>query len=169
MTSAGDVPAAAWVAGRSGDPGRSLTGATFPEAVPAPAGPAAAGDPLYRVLAGLAMRDLTLVESLLQVAEQLESQEENPGQLELLFRIDHLATRMRRNSENLLVLAGQGGQDRGTRDFRRAGHPAGVVRVLVSDLADRGTVRVHPTAAGAGLSDTVLLERVLRGLQTIRR
>ena len=49
------------------------------------------------------------------------------------------------------------------------GIPLGVVRVLVSDLADQGTVRIHPTAAGAGLSDTVLLERVLRGLQTIRR
>ncbi len=49
------------------------------------------------------------------------------------------------------------------------GIPLGVVRVLVSDLADAGSVRIHPIAADAGLSDTVLLERVLRGLQTIRR
>ncbi len=60
------------------------------------------------------MRDLTLVESLLQVVEKLESHEEDPEQLELLFRIDHLATRMRRNSENLLVLAGH---DTEGRDF----------------------------------------------------
>ena len=129
---AGDVPAAAWVAGRSGDPGRSLAGATFPDAVPAPAGPAAASDPLYRVLAGLAMRDLALVESLLQVAEQLESQEENPGQLELLFRIDHLATRMRRNSENLLVLVGQGGQNRGTEPVPLLD----VVRAAISEITE---------------------------------
>jgi hypothetical protein len=63
-------------------------------------------DLLYQVLGGLALRDLTLVESLLQVVEKLESNEDDAGQLELLFRIDHLATRMRRNSENLLVLAG---------------------------------------------------------------
>ncbi len=47
--------------------------------------------------------------------------------------------------------------------------PLGVVRVLVSDLADEGRIRIHPTANGAGVSDNVLLERVLRGLQTIRR
>ena len=78
-----------------------------------PASPAAKDPAWDRVLAGLAMRDLTLVESLLLVVEKLECDEENPAQLELLYRIDHLATRMRRNSENLLVLAGQDGEDRG--------------------------------------------------------
>ena len=106
--------------------------------MPAPAGPAAASDPLYRVLAGLAMRDLTLVESLLQVAEQLESQEENPGQLELLFRIDHLATRMRRNSENLLVLAGQGGQDRGTEPVPLLD----VVRAAISEITEYSRAQI---------------------------
>ncbi len=47
--------------------------------------------------------------------------------------------------------------------------PLGVVRVLISDLADDGRIRIHPTANGAGVSDHILLERVLRGLQTIRR
>jgi hypothetical protein len=47
--------------------------------------------------------------------------------------------------------------------------PLGVVRVLVSDLADEGRIRIHPTASGAGLSDHILLERVLRGLHTIHR
>jgi hypothetical protein len=48
------------------------------------------------------------------------------------------------------------------------GIPLGVVRVLVSDLADDGQVRIHPTAANAGVPEYVLLERVLRGLQTIK-
>jgi hypothetical protein len=45
--------------------------------------------------------------------------------------------------------------------------PLGVVRVLVSDLADDGQVRIHPTTANAGMPEHLLLERVLRGLQTI--
>lgn len=48
------------------------------------------------------------------------------------------------------------------------GIPLGVVRVLVSDLVDEGRVRIHPSAAGAGVPEHVLLERVLRGLQTIQ-
>jgi len=46
--------------------------------------------------------------------------------------------------------------------------PLGVVRVLVSDLADDGQLRIHPTAANAGMPEHMLLERVLRGLQTIK-
>jgi hypothetical protein len=46
--------------------------------------------------------------------------------------------------------------------------PLGVVRVLVNDLADEGEVRIHPTAANAGVPEHMLLERVLRGLQTIK-
>jgi hypothetical protein len=46
--------------------------------------------------------------------------------------------------------------------------PLGVIRVLVSDLADDGLLRVHPTVHhGTGVPDRELLERVLRGLQTI--
>jgi hypothetical protein len=46
--------------------------------------------------------------------------------------------------------------------------PLGVVRVLVSDLADDGQLRIHPTAANSGVPEHILLERVLRGLQTIK-
>jgi hypothetical protein len=49
----------------------------------------------------------------------------------------------------------------------RLGMPLGVVRVLVSDLADQGEVQVHPTGSVGGQPDRGLLERVLRGLQTI--
>jgi hypothetical protein len=46
--------------------------------------------------------------------------------------------------------------------------PLGVVRVLLSDLADDGQIRIHPSAVGAGVPEQALLERVLRGLQTIK-
>jgi hypothetical protein len=47
--------------------------------------------------------------------------------------------------------------------------PLGVIRVLVSDLADEGRIRVHPATHVTGVPDPELLERVLRGLQTIPR
>ena len=107
-----------------------------------PASPAAkdpALDPAWdRVLAGLATRDLTLVESLLLAVEKLECHEENPAQLELLFRIDHLATRMRRNSENLLVLAGQGGEDRGAEPVPLLD----VVRTAISGITEYSRAQI---------------------------
>lgn len=54
----------------------------------------------------LSLRTLGLVERQLALIEGLEEREHDPDRLETLFRLDHLATRMRRNSENLLVLAG---------------------------------------------------------------
>jgi signal transduction histidine kinase len=56
--------------------------------------------------ANLSLRTLGLVERQLALIETMEEHEQEPDRLETLFRLDHLATRMRRNSENLLVLTG---------------------------------------------------------------
>ena len=45
--------------------------------------------------------------------------------------------------------------------------PLGVVRVLVSDLADQGRIRVYGTGHGPGSPDRALLERVLSGLRRL--
>ncbi|MCX5204243.1 DUF742 domain-containing protein [Streptomyces sp. NBC_00237] len=45
--------------------------------------------------------------------------------------------------------------------------PLGVVRVLLSDLADQGKIRVYGTGHGAGRPDRALLERVLHGLRRL--
>jgi hypothetical protein len=45
--------------------------------------------------------------------------------------------------------------------------PLGVVRVLLSDLADQGRVRVHGTGHGTDRPDRALLERVLGGLRRL--
>ncbi|RAJ71370.1 uncharacterized protein DUF742 [Streptomyces sp. Amel2xB2] len=45
--------------------------------------------------------------------------------------------------------------------------PLGVVRVLLSDLADQGRVRVHGTGHGSDRPDRALLERVLGGLRRL--
>jgi signal transduction histidine kinase len=54
----------------------------------------------------LSRRSQSLVDRQLRLIDTLEQREQDPDQLENLFRLDHLATRMRRNDENLLVLAG---------------------------------------------------------------
>lgn len=53
----------------------------------------------------LSRRSRSLVEEQLALIETLELDEEDPARLDHLFRLDHLATRMRRNGDNLLVLA----------------------------------------------------------------
>ncbi|MCX5109383.1 DUF742 domain-containing protein [Streptomyces sp. NBC_00378] len=45
--------------------------------------------------------------------------------------------------------------------------PLGVVRVLLSDLADQGKIRVYGTGHGTGQPDRALLERVLNGLRRL--
>jgi hypothetical protein len=45
--------------------------------------------------------------------------------------------------------------------------PLGVVRVLISDLADQGKLRVYGTGHGSGHPDRALLERVLSGLRRL--
>ncbi|MEU6720718.1 nitrate- and nitrite sensing domain-containing protein [Nonomuraea sp. NPDC046802] len=55
----------------------------------------------------LSRRSQTLVERQLELISDLEQGEQDEQRLANMFRLDHLATRMRRNSENLLVLAGQ--------------------------------------------------------------
>ncbi|ROT34202.1 nitrate- and nitrite sensing domain-containing protein [Micromonospora sp. HM5-17] len=54
----------------------------------------------------LARRSQTLVDRMIGELDAIERGEEDPKRLAKLFELDHLATRMRRNDENLLVLAG---------------------------------------------------------------
>ncbi|WAL66262.1 nitrate- and nitrite sensing domain-containing protein [Amycolatopsis cynarae] len=54
----------------------------------------------------LSKRTQDLVERQLSVLDRMEAHEQDPETLGGLFELDHLATRMRRNSENLLVLSG---------------------------------------------------------------
>lgn len=54
----------------------------------------------------MSRRNRSLVDQQLSLIDRLERNEENPDRLDSLFRLDHLAARMRRNGANLLVLAG---------------------------------------------------------------
>ncbi|MEV6423339.1 nitrate- and nitrite sensing domain-containing protein [Streptomyces sp. NPDC051662] len=61
---------------------------------------------VHHTFVNLSLRNLGLVERQLGVIEGLEEREQDPEQLATLFKLDHMATVMRRHSENLLVLAG---------------------------------------------------------------
>ncbi|SEN99801.1 sensor histidine kinase [Actinacidiphila rubida] len=59
------------------------------------------------IFTNLSQRNQGLIQRQLTLITDLENNEGDPDQLENLFKMDHLATRMRRNGENLLVLAGE--------------------------------------------------------------
>ncbi|WP_262391635.1 ATP-binding protein [Nocardiopsis sp. CNR-923] len=60
-----------------------------------------------RVFLNIAHRSQTLVHRQLRLLDKMEREQEDPEQLEQLFKLDHLATRSRRNAENLLILGGE--------------------------------------------------------------
>ncbi|WP_405776787.1 nitrate- and nitrite sensing domain-containing protein [Streptomyces sp. NBC_00859] len=75
------------------------------------------------IFTNLSRRNQSLIEGQLTLITDLENNEAEPEQLESLFKLDHLATRMRRNGENLLVLAGE-------EPGRRWNQPVPLVDVL---------------------------------------
>ena len=62
---------------------------------------------LSAMFISLSRRSVPLIERLARMIDSMEQTEDDPNQLANLFAMDHLVTRMRRNSENLLVLAGE--------------------------------------------------------------
>ncbi|MGH3550790.1 MAG: nitrate- and nitrite sensing domain-containing protein [Pseudonocardiaceae bacterium] len=81
------------------------------------------------IFVNLSRRTQGLVERQLKLIDRLESGEQDPQQLDNLFQLDHLATRMRRNSENLPVLAG-------TDAANRSGRPVRLVDVLRAAVSE---------------------------------
>ena len=105
----------------------------------------------------LSRRSQSLVERQIRLIDDLEQGEQDEERLGSLFRMDHLATRMRRNSENLLVLAGHDSS-------RRWNQPVALVDVLraaVSEIEqyERVSLNVQPgiSVRGNGVNDTVHL------------
>ncbi len=96
----------------------------------------------------LSRRTQTLVERQISLIDGLERGERDGSRLADLFKLDHLATRMRRNSENLLVLAGHEAARRRTRPARLID----VVRAAMSEVEEyeRVTVTVRRGVAIAG-------------------
>ncbi|MGI5283308.1 sensor histidine kinase [Nonomuraea polychroma] len=105
----------------------------------------------------LSRRSQTLVERQLTLIEKLERGERDDARLGDLFKLDHLATRMRRNSENLLVLAGQ----EAARKWSEPVELMDIVRAALGEVEsyDRVSIQVQSDVAIAGqaVTDTVHL------------
>lgn len=100
-------------------------------------------DVLAGMCAGVALRDLNLVDSLLAQLEDMEANEGDPGALARLYQLDHLAARLRRNAENLRVLAGQ---DAGSA-ARVASPLVDVVRAAMSSIEQYPRIEIGRVAA----------------------
>ncbi len=126
----------------------------------------------------LSRRSRSLVDQQLSLIDRLERNEEDPERLESLFRLDHLAARMRRNGANLLVLAGAkvpreqaepvpvsaiiNAAASEVEDYTRvvtatvpdseiAGSVAGDLVHLLAELLDNALALLAPDLAGAGV------------------
>ncbi|GAA1662394.1 hypothetical protein GCM10009679_78860 [Saccharothrix algeriensis] len=95
----------------------------------------------------LARRNQTLVHRQLGMLDAMERRTADSAELDELFRIDHLATRMRRNAENLIVLAGAVPG----RGWRRTVPMVDVIRAAVAEVEEYPRVNVLPSET-AGLS-----------------
>ena len=104
------------------------------EAVRLAANEAAMRGNVNAMFVNLSRRSQSLVERQIRVITRLEQSEQDSERLANLFQLDHLATRMRRNSENLLVLAGQ-------ELSRRWGRPVDLVDVLRAAVVGDRAVR----------------------------
>lgn len=85
---------------------------------------------ISEMFVNVARRDQVLLNRQLASIDEMERTEDNPNTLTKLFALDHLATRMRRNSESLLVLAGI---DTGRR-LRRPMPLSDVIRTASSEI-----------------------------------
>ncbi|WP_346538778.1 nitrate- and nitrite sensing domain-containing protein [Micromonospora sp. DPT] len=96
-----------------------------------------------RMAEALARRIRTLITRQLRLLDDFERDETDPDALARLFALDHLAARMRRNGENLLVLAG--GEP--GRAYEGDHLLADVVRAASSEIEDYTRVEIDVPAA----------------------
>jgi signal transduction histidine kinase len=105
----------------------------------------------------LSRRSQSLIERLARMIDSLEQNEADPDRLSNLFSMDHLVTRMRRNSENLLLLAGH----ETARKWSAPVPLADVVRAATSEIEQysRVAMKIQPgiSITGPAVSDVVHL------------
>ncbi|MGI5288895.1 sensor histidine kinase [Nonomuraea polychroma] len=109
------------------------------------------------ILLSLARRTQGLVHRQLTVLDVMERRETDPEELKELFRLDHLAIRMRRNAENLIVLSGSSP----ARTWRRSVPMVDVVRGALAEVEDYTRVTLLPMGevvlVGRAVGDVVHL------------
>ncbi|MEV6341119.1 nitrate- and nitrite sensing domain-containing protein [Nocardia vinacea] len=90
------------------------------------------------VFLNIAHRSQVVVHRQLEILDQAEERQEDPVLLDTLFKLDHLATRQRRNAENLIILGG----GRPGRQWRNPVPLIDIMRSAVGETLDYARVRV---------------------------
>lgn len=91
-----------------------------------------------KVFLNIAHRSQVIVHRQLKTLDEAERKQEDPEQLEMLFQLDHLTTRQRRNAENLIILGG--GQP--GRKWRNPVSLAEVARGAAAETEDFARVKI---------------------------
>ncbi|MDX6739741.1 nitrate- and nitrite sensing domain-containing protein [Actinocorallia sp. A-T 12471] len=109
------------------------------------------------VFVNLASRNQALLHRQLSLLDEMEREADDSAQLGRLFQLDHLATRMRRHAEGLVILAGKAPG----RGWRSPVPLVDVVRGAASEVEDYTRVRVLPmpriALVGPAVADTIHL------------
>jgi signal transduction histidine kinase len=112
---------------------------------------------IRNVFLGIAHRSQALVHRQLKILDKLEREQEDPQQLDELFHLDHLATRARRNAENLIIL---GGQQPG-RAWRKPVLLADILRGAIAETTQYKRIRMQGVPrvllAGSAVADSMHL------------
>ncbi len=101
----------------------------------------------------LGRRNQSLLSRQMSFIDQLERDEPDAGRLQNLYRLDHLSTRIRRNAESLLVIAGAESPRRWTQPIEASD----MIRAALSETEAYDRVDVAPSGSspvlGAAVSD----------------
>jgi signal transduction histidine kinase len=106
---------------------------------------------INEVFLNIARRSQTLLHRQLALLDRMEHRETEPDELEDLYRVDHLATRMRRHAEDLVILAGAAPG----RGWRNPVPIIDVVRGAISEVEDYKRVDIRSIESSAVLGRAV--------------
>jgi len=124
-------------------------------AVDAAVGQARLREGIGEVFRNLARRSQSLLHRQLALLDRMERRTEDPQELDDLFRIDHLTTRMRRHAESLIILSGQPP----ARGWRNPVPFVDVIRAAVAEVEDYTRVSVISVTdtglAGPAVGDVI--------------
>src|SRR5215475_9708444 len=148
-----DIPASSDEIGQV----RDAFAAVQQTAVRAAVGQARLRQGMSEVFRNLARRSQSLLHRQLTLLDGMERRARDPQELEDLFRIDHLTTRMRRHAESLIILSGHAP----ARGWRNPVPLVDVLRAAVAEVEDytriRATSATSASLAGPAVGDVIHL------------
>jgi signal transduction histidine kinase len=110
---------------------------------------------ISHIFRNLARRSQSLLHRQLSLLDAMERRSSDPQELEDLFRVDHLATRMRRHAESLIILSGEAP----ARGWRHPVPLVDVLRAAVAEVEDYTRIKVTATTqaslAGPAVGDVI--------------